>query len=64
MRADDLHTSSTGRTQMFTPGPTPVLVQFQIAGNRTTSVGDLGAAALFEMSEISALLFGDLGATR
>lgn len=46
------------------PETTPVLAQIQYAGITTTSVSDRGAAALFEMSTVVALPFGDLGATR
>ena len=49
---------------MFTPGDAPVLVQSQSAGNNTTSVGDRGAAVLDKMLKMSALPYGDLGATR
>ena len=64
MRADDLHTDPTKHTRMITPGDAPVLVQSQSAGNETTSVGDRGAAALYKMSNMSALPFGGLRATR
>jgi hypothetical protein len=58
------NTIPTKHTRMFTPGDAPVLVRSQFAGNDTTSVGDRGAAVLDEMTKMSALLFGDLGATR
>lgn len=47
---------------MFTPGDAPVLVQSQFAGNQTTSVGDRGAAALYEVLTMPAILFAVLGA--